>query len=320
METAQQMTREAVARTVNKKVKAKWNLARNWPLHVMVLPAFLVVIIFQYGPLPGLVMAFQQFKPWLGFTDSPFVGLEQFAKMWEFPQSRQVILNTFIIASLKVVFQLIVPFLFALLLNEIRVIGYKRTIQTMVYLPHFLSWVILGGILIDMLSTDGGMINRMLVSMFGIEPIFFLGNGDWFRFTVVVSDVWKDFGFATIIFLAALAGIDPSLYEAAVIDGADRFKQTLYITVPGLIPIAIVVGTLSLGSILNAGFDQIFNLYNPLVYGKGDIIDTYVYRTGLLSGDYSFGTAVGMFKSIVSFILIMIAYRMAYVFANYRIF
>ncbi|SFK95675.1 putative aldouronate transport system permease protein [Paenibacillus sp. 1_12] len=320
MENAQQMKQEAIVNTAAKRVKPKWNLMRNWPLHLMVIPALLVVIVFQYGPLPGLIMAFQQFKPWLGFIDSPFVGLEQFNKMWEFSQSRQVILNTLIIASLKVAFQLIVPFIFALLLNEIRMIRYKRTIQTLVYLPHFLSWVILGGILIDMLSTDGGMVNRILGSMFGIKPIFFLGDGDWFRFTVIVSDVWKDFGFATIIFLAALAGIDPSLYEAAVMDGCNRFKQVLYITIPGLIPISIVVGTLSLGSILNAGFDQIFNLYNPLVFAKGDIIDTYVYRVGLLSGDYSFGTAVGMFKSIVSFILIMIAYRMAYVFANYRIF
>ncbi|TBL71625.1 sugar ABC transporter permease [Paenibacillus thalictri] len=298
---------------------AKWNLARNWPLHMMVLPAFLVVVLFQYGPLPGLVMAFQQFKPWLGFMNSPFVGLDQFSKMWDFPQSRQVIANTLTIAGLKIVFHLTIPFLFALLLNEIRVIGYKRTVQTMVYLPHFLSWVILGGVLLDILSTDGGMVNQVL-GLFGIKPVFFLGNGDWFRFTVIVSDIWKDFGFSAVIFLAALAGIDPSLYEAAVIDGCNRFKQTLYITIPGLLPITIVVGTLSLGNILNAGFDQIFNLYNPLVYNKGDIIDTYVYRVGLLSGDYSFGTAVGMFKSVVSFILIMIAYRMAYVFANYRIF
>lgn len=172
MENAQQITREAAIKKTDKKARIKWNFARNWPLHLMVLPAFLVVLLFQYGPLPGLIMAFQQYKPWLGFTDSPFVGLDQFAKMWEFPQSRQVILNTLIIASLKVLFQLIVPFVFALLLNEIRAIGYKRTIQTMVYLPHFLSWVILGGILIDMLSTDGGMVNRILGAVFGIEPIF----------------------------------------------------------------------------------------------------------------------------------------------------
>ncbi len=306
----------------NRKVKIRKNqfkLKQNWPLHLMVLPAFVVALIFQYGPLPGLVMAFQEFKPWLGFTDSPWVGLEQFRKIIEFPQSRQVIWNTFFIASLKIIFQLIVPLLFALLLNEVRAMFLKRSIQTFVYLPHFLSWVILGGILLDMLSVDGGLINRVIGSI-GIQPIFFLGDGDWFRFTVVVSDVWKDFGFSAIIFLAALSGINPDLYEAALIDGANRFKQVLFITLPALIPITVVVGTLSLGNILNAGFDQIFNLYNPLVYEKGDIIDTYVYRVGLISGDYSFATAVGMFKSVISFVLIVLAYRLAYKYANYRIF
>ncbi len=301
-------------------MKTRWNLERNWPLHLMVLPALLLILIFQYAPLPGLVMAFQNFKPYLGFTKSPWVGLEQFYKLFEFPETRQVIVNTFIIASLKIVFQFIVPFVFAMLLNEVRVMWYKRVVQTFVYLPHFLSWVILGGILIDMLSTDGGLVNNMLVSLFGIEPIFFLGNGDWFRFTIVASDIWKDFGFSTIIFLAALSGIDPSLYEAATIDGGNRFQQALYITIPGMIPISIVVLTLSLGNILNAGFDQIFNLYNPMVYEKGDIIDTYVYRVGLIAGDFGFGTAVGMFKSVISFVLIMLAYRLAYKYANYRIF
>ncbi|TBL76347.1 ABC transporter permease [Paenibacillus thalictri] len=305
---------------LSKKAKLKWNLKRNWPLHLLVLPAVILVFIFQYLPLPGLVMAFQKFKPYLGFTNSPWVGLEQFQKLIDFPESRQVIVNTFIIASIKIVFHLIVPFVFALLLNELRIIWYKRVVQTFVYLPHFLSWVILGGILIDLLSTDGGLINQFLTSVFGIEPVFFLGSGNWFRFTVVVSDVWKDFGFSTIVFLAALAGIDPSLYEAAFMDGANRYQQVVYITIPSLIPITIVVGTLSLGNILNAGFDQIFNLYNPLVYEKGDIIDTYVYRVGLISGDFGFGTAVGMFKSIISFILIIASYRMAYRFANYRIF
>lgn len=302
------------------KNKPKWNLRRNWPMHLMVLPALVLVIIFQYAPLPGLVMAFQEFKPWLGFTGSPWVGLEQFRKIIEFPQARQVIWNTLVISSFKIVFQLVVPFVFALLLNEVRVMMYKRLVQTFVYLPHFLSWVILGGILLDILSTDGGIVNQALTAIFPIQPIFFLGDGDWFRVTVIVSDVWKEFGFSTIVFLAALAGIDPSLYEASLIDGANRIQQTLYITIPSMIPITIVVGTLSLGNILNAGFDQIFNLYNPLVYHKGDIIDTYVYRIGLISGDYSFAASVGMFKSIISFILIVVAYRLAYKYANYRIF
>jgi putative aldouronate transport system permease protein len=182
-----------------------------------------------------------------------------------------------------------------------------------------LSWVILGGILLDMLSPEGGLVNRAL-GVFGIDPVFFLGNGDWFRFTVVVSDVWKEFGYGTIVFLASLAGINPSLYEAAEVDGAGRWKQTIYITIPALIPITIVLGTLSLGNILNAGFDQIFNLYNALVYSKGDIIDTFVYRMAILNGEMSFGTAVGLFKSVIGMVLIIFAYRLAYKFANYRIF
>ncbi|WP_223869961.1 ABC transporter permease [Paenibacillus sabuli] len=300
-------------------MKKQWNWKRNWPLHLMLLPAAIVLAVFQYAPLGGLVMAFQDFKPWLGIRGSPWVGWMHFRDLFTFQESVQVIWNTLIISSLKMVFHLIVPFVFALLLNEVRKLLFKRTVQTIVYLPHFLSWVILGGIFIDVLSMDGGIVNRALEAV-GLQPIFFLGDGDWFRFTIVATDVWKDFGFATIIFLAALAGINPSLYEAALIDGANRWQQTLSITVPSLVPIAIVVGTLSLGSILNAGFDQIFNLYNPLVYGKGDIIDTYVYRTALLSGSFSLGTAVGLFKSVISFVLIVVAYRLAYVFAGYRIF
>ncbi|WP_082361296.1 ABC transporter permease [Bacillus sp. FJAT-28004] len=285
----------------------------------MLVPGIVLVLIFSYLPMLGLVMAFQDFQPQLGFFRSDWIGFENFKLMFEYPDARQVIWNTLLIAVIKIVAHLIVPLIFALLLNEVRKMVFKRFVQTFVYLPHFLSWVILGGILLDMLSTDGGLVNQAL-GWFGIEPIFFLGNGDWFRFTVIVSDVWKDFGFSTIIFLAALSGINPDFYEAALIDGANRWQQTLKITIPSLIPITIVVATLSLGNILNAGFDQIFNLYNPLVYEKGDIIDTYVYRVGLIGGDFGFGTAVGVFKSLVSFVLIVISYRLAYKLANYRIF
>lgn len=306
--------------SVNKVPKRKWNLRRNWPLHVLILPAFCLALLFNYLPMFGMVIAFQDFKPWLGFSDSPWVGLEQFKRMVEFPEVKRVIWNTFLIASLKIVFQILVPVVFALLLNEVRKMVFKRTIQTLVYLPHFLSWVILGGILLDMLSVEGGIVNKLLVQLFGIEPIFFLGDGDWFRFTVIVSDVWKDFGFSAIIFLAALAGINPNLYEAASMDGANRFQQMLYITLPSLLPITIVVATLALGNILNAGFDQIFNLYNPLVYEKGDILDTYIYRSGLIEGQFSFSTAVGIFRSVIGLIFVLIGYRLAYKYAGYRIF
>ncbi len=302
------------------KEKRKWDFKQTWPLHLMILPPLAFLIVFQYLPMVGLVMAFQDYKPWLGFTGSEWIGLEHFRTLFTYPEATQVISNTLIIAISKIILQLITPFLFAIFLNEIRLMFFKRTIQTLVYLPHFLSWVVLGGIFLDIFSVSGGAINRVLGSLFGLEPIFFLGDGSWFRFVVVVTDTWQDFGFGAIVFLAAIAGVDPSLYEAAEVDGANRLQQTWHVTVPTMIPITIVLATLALGKILNAGFDQIFNLYNPLVYSKGDIIDTYVYRTGLLGGQFGFSTAVGMFKSVISLVLIVIAYRLAAKFANYRIF
>jgi putative aldouronate transport system permease protein len=294
-------------------------LTRNWPLHAMLLPAFIVILIFNYVPMFGVVIAFQDYKPWIGIADSAWVGLEHFRMLFEFEDSRRVIWNTLIIAPIKIVTGLVVPFAFALLLNEVKEAFIKRSVQTLVYLPHFLSWVMLGGILIDILSPEFGIVNEVVKAM-GFEPIFFLGSNEWFRVTIIVSDVWKDFGFSAIIFLAALSGVNPEMYEAAVIDGANRWKQLLFITIPSVLPITVVVATLSLGSILNAGFDQIFNLYNPLVYETGDIIDTYVYRVGLTERNYSFGTAVGLFKSLVSLVLIVTSYRLAHKFANYRIF
>jgi putative aldouronate transport system permease protein len=294
-------------------------LKKNWQFHLMLLPSLLFLIIFNFIPMGGVIMAFQDYKPWLGLTGSEWVGLDNFRYLFAREDSVQVIWNTLIIAVLKLIFNLGVPFVFSILLNELRKMYFKRFVQTLVYLPHFLSWVILGGILIDILSTDGGIVNRVL-GLVGLGPIFFLGDGDWFRFTVVLSDIWKEFGFGTVVFLAALANINPSLYEASEMDGASRFRQTLHITVPSIIPMAVVVGTLALGNVLNAGFDQIFNLYNSLVYEKGDIIDTFVYRTAILNGEMGFGTAIGLFKSVISMILISISYRLAYKWANYRIF
>jgi|SRR5690625_863543 len=299
--------------------KTKWNLKQNWALHVLVIPAVIVALIFQYAPMGGIVMAFQDFKPWLGFFSSEWIGFKHFHAIFAYDHAVQVIWNTLIISVLKLSFGLVVPIVVALLLNEVYHMTFKRTIQTVIYLPYFLSWVILGGIIIDLLSPEGGIINQ-LIGFFGFDPIFFLGSNDWFRPTIVITDLWKETGYNTIVFLAAITAVNPNLYEAAVIDGANRWKQTLYVTLPAMIPIIIVVGTLSLGNILNAGFDQIFNLYNPLVYKTGDIIDTYVYRKGLIDGDFSFSAAIGLFKSVISFFLIVIGYRLAYRYANWRIF
>lgn len=220
---------------------------------------------------------------------------------------------------MKIIAGLVVPITIAILLNELRQEWMKRTFQTMVYLPHFLSWVLLSGIIIDVLSPSTGIVNQIL-GLFGAKPIFFLGDNKWFPYVMVITDVWKEFGFGTIIYLAALTNINPSLYEAAEIDGAGRWKQTINVTLPGMMPIIVLMLTLNIGNVLNAGFDQIFNLYSPQVYESGDVIDTFVYRMGIEQAQYGFATAVGLLKSVVSFILISVSYVMAYRFANYRIF
>jgi len=286
--------------------------------HLMLLPGIVLLILFSIVPMFGITIAFQNFKPGLGFWRSEWVGFDNFKYLFELPDSRIILFNTLFIAIGKIIANMIVPVVFALLLNEVRAAWLKRSVQTIVYLPHFLSWVILAGILTDLLSMDG-LINQML-GAFGAKPIMFLGSNSWFPGIVIGSDVWKEFGFGTIVYLAALTGINPSLYEAAAIDGATRMQQLRYITLPSLKPTIILLATLSLGNVLNAGFDQIFNLYNPLVYDSGDIIDTYVYRAGLLQVQYGLATAVGLLKSVISFVLIIISYVLASKFANYRIF
>ena len=294
-------------------------LRKYWPLHLMILPGFLLVLVYSYGPMAGLVIAFKKFMPSKGIFGSPWIGMDNFQFVWSLPDTPQIILNTIIIALLKMIAGLVAPIIAALLLNEVRKAVFKRTVQTLIYLPHFLSWIILGGILIDLLSPSQGLVNRAL-GLFGIDPIFFLGDNRWFRFTLVFSDVWKEFGFGTIVYLAALTSINPTLYEAAEIDGANRWRQTWHVTLPGMLPIIVLLATLSLGSVLNAGFDQVFNLYSTPVYETGDIIDTYVYRIGIQKAQYGIATAIGLFKSVVSLIFISISYFLAYRLANYRIF
>lgn len=291
----------------------------SWQLYLMLLPAVALVCTFVYIPMGGIVMAFQEYEPYLGIMKSEWVGFEQFRFLFEYPDSMQVIWNTLRISVLKLVFSIITTLGFALLLNELRHKFTRNLVQTFVFLPHFLSWVVLGGVFIELLNPDHGLINQFIVSL-GFDPIFFLGNNNWFLATLVSTDVWKEFGYGSIIFLAALAGINPALYEAAQLDGAGKLKQMLHITLPSLIPTICVVLILSLSQVLNAGFDQVFNLYNPLVYEKGDIIDTFVYRVGLIGGNFSFGTAIGLFKSVVGLILIIGGYRLAYKVAGYKIF
>ncbi len=286
--------------------------------YLMLLPGLLWMFFFNLFPMYGTLMAFKDFNPGVGILKSAWIGLENFKYMFELPDSIQVFKNTIVIALAKMILQLIVPLIFALMLNEVKNRFFSRSVQTIVYLPHFLSWVIVAGILLDLFSLTGPV--NQLLSVLGIEPMLFFSNPDIFPAIVIGSDVWKEFGFGAIIYFAALTSISPELYEAAAIDGASQFRRLISITLPSILPVAILLGTLSLGNILNAGFDQIFNLYNPLVYSTGDIIDTWVYRAGLIDMQYGLATAVGLLKSIVSLILISISYGLAYRFANYRIF
>ena len=277
--------------------------------HLMQLPGMVILFIFVFVPLVGSMMAFQNYIPARGLLGSEWIGLENYEFIFSLPDGRQVFFNTLIIAFAKLVLNIFVPVTFAILLNEIRVKVFKRTFQTIVYLPHFLSWVVLATVVTNMFSL-GGPFNAV-ISLFGGEPIQFLADNRWFRTVIVGTDIWKEFGYNSVVYLAALTGIDPGLYEAASIDGAGRFKQTMHITVPALLPTVVLMTALNLGNILNAGFDQIFNLYNPIVYETADIIDTYVYRIGMVERQYSIGAAVGLLKSVISFILILGANKTA---------
>ncbi|CAH1208234.1 putative multiple-sugar transport system permease YteP [Paenibacillus auburnensis] len=292
-------------------------LKQQSPYHLMLLPSIILVFIFSYIPFYGLVIAFQKYNPGLGFN-SPWVGWDNFEHVFNQPNFVRTIWNTLYMSAFKIIGGIVVPVVFALLLNEVARSAIKRTFQTLVYIPNFLSWVIMAGILLDILSSDG-IVNSFL-KLFGIGSIPFLGSPSIFPWTMIVSDIWKGFGFGTVVYLAALTSIDPGLYEAAVIDGAKRWKQTLYITLPLLMPTIVLMSVLSLGTVLNAGFDQIFNLYSPVVYQTGDIIDTYVYRLGIQQAQYSISAAVGLFKSIISCILVGVSYILAYKVANYKIF
>ncbi|MEK4248743.1 ABC transporter permease [Paenibacillus sp. FSL W7-1287] len=286
--------------------------------YIMLLPGFIWLLLISIIPMFGIVIAFQDFNPGKGFFQSEWVGLDNFEYMFALNDTPVIFFNTVFIAVMKMIGNLIVPLIFAIMLNELRMLLVKRWIQTIVYLPHFLSWVILSGILLDVFSYTGPI--NTVMTFIGLDPILFFARADLFPFIIVASDVWKEFGFNTIIYLAALTSINPSLYEAAAIDGAARLRRMWHVTLPGLRTTIVLLAVLSLGNVLNAGFDQIFNLYNPLVYSTGDIIDTWVYREGLLNMQYGLATAVGLLKSVVSFILIIVSYQLASRFANYRIF
>jgi len=285
---------------------------------LMLLPGYAWLFLFSIVPMFGLAMAFENYNPGRGIFRSEWIGLDNFKYLFSLSDARTIIFNTIFLSTMKILGNLLVPLVFALMLNELRSPRLKKAVQTVVYLPHFLSWVILAGILLDMFAYRGP-VNRF-VSAFGGKPVLFFARADIFPALVILSDVWKEFGFNAVIYLAALTGINPSLYEAASIDGAGRLQQLRAVTLPGLKTTVVLLAVLSLGNIFNAGFDQIFNMYNPTVYSTGDIIDTWVYRAGLLNLQFSLATTAGLLKSAVGFVMITLSYYLADRFAGYRIF
>ncbi|MCY9593251.1 sugar ABC transporter permease [Paenibacillus chitinolyticus] len=280
------------------------DIRKDWDLYLLLVPGILFVLLFKYTPMYGLVIAFKDFNIFDGMAASPWVGLEHFKKLFTSQEFGGVFVNTLIISLLKIVILFPLPIVVAILMNEMKNMLFKRTIQTVIYLPHFLSWVIVSGIFIDLLSTNGGLVNKVLMSL-GLEQIAFFMDSSVFRSVLITSAGWKETGWGIIVYLAAFSTIDPQLYEAAKMDGAGRLKQIWHITLPGILPTILLMFILRLGSVLEAGTEQILVMYNPTVYNVSDVIGTFVYRMGLGNQDYSFTTAVGLFESVIAFSLVI---------------
>jgi putative aldouronate transport system permease protein len=272
-------------------------------LLLIALPGIVHFLIFKYVPLLGNVIVFQKYDMFRGVWGSKWVGFDHFVTMFKYYDFLKILKNTIILSFYRIFFGFPAPLILALLLNEIRNMLFKRTVQTVLYFPHFLSWVIVGGIFLNLLSTDG-VVNDIL-GLFGVEPIAFLQSPNYFRSIVVWAAIWKEVGWGTIIYLAAIAGINPNLYEAAVVDGANRWKQMWYITIPSLLPAIIVLFLLRISDILESGVEEVLMFMNPLVRDVAEVIDTYVYRVGLLEAQFSYTTAIGIFKSVVGLLLVV---------------
>lgn len=304
----------------NKNRRNKYGrLTAQLPLHLMMLPGVVLTVIFNYIPLIGIVMAFEKFSPKKGIFGSDWVGLNNFKYLLNIPDIDKIVWNTFFISGMKLILGVIVPMTLAILITEIQDKRFKKYVQDIICFPHFLSWVILSSIFIDILSPSSGIVNEFL-GVLGIKSIFFLGDETWFPYTMALTETWKEFGYGMIVYMAAIVGISPTLYEAAKVDGANRWQQIRDITVPTIFPIAGLMFILNMGTVLNTNFEQIYNLYSPQVYATGDIIDTLVYRIGMENAQFSVAAAAGLFKSLVSSALVGFSYYLAKKTSEHRIF
>lgn len=288
-----------------KRSRGKWGqIWKDRTLYFMIIPGLLFFVIFKYVPMGGLIISFQDYKPYSGISKSEWVGLEHFARLFQEPDFLMILSNTLILFAMNLLFFFPVPIILALMLNEVRHSFFKRIVQTVVYIPHFMSWVIIVSISFIMLSMDRGLINEILTVM-GFDKINFLMSNEWFRPMYVLQIIWREAGWGTIIYLAAMAAIDPQLYEAARMDGASRLRQIWHITLPSIRSVIVILLILKIGDVLELGFEHIFLLLNSMNREVAEIFDTYVYTAGLKQGEYSFSTAVGLFKSLVGLILII---------------
>jgi len=276
----------------------------------MLLPAMLFIIVYKYVPMYGVIIAFKDFNIMKGIMGSSWIGFEHFRQLFMFDEFPRVVRNTIIISFMKLIFGFPAPIIIALLLNELVLKRFKRVVQTFTYIPHFISWVVVGGIVIDLLSPSSGIINKVIQS-FGLEPIFFMSDGQWFRWILVFSDNWKEAGWGAIIYLAAILGINDELYQAARVDGATRLRQIWHVTLPCIRSTIVILLLLRIGNVFDAGFEQILVMYNAMVYEVADIIDTYVYRVGLGQMQFGLTTAAGLFKSVIGCGLLIMANWMA---------
>ncbi|WP_068783001.1 ABC transporter permease [Paenibacillus phocaensis] len=288
------------------KGRADWlsQIRRNYDLYLLLIPGLVFLVIFKYTPIYGLVIAFQNFNIFKGIGGSEWVGLQQFARLFHSADFGLIMANTLLISLYKIVFLFPIPIIIAVLLNEVGRMWFKRSIQTIIYLPHFLSWVVIAGLFVNILSPSTGIVNS-IIGWFGGEPVNFFMDNHYFRSLLVATAGWKETGWNAIIFIAAIAGLDPELYEAAKLDGASRVRQMFHITLPGISTTIVLMLILRIGGVLEAGTEQILLMYNPTVYDTGDVIGTYIYRMGLTSMEYSFSTAVGLFESVIGFILVV---------------
>lgn len=273
-------------------------------LFAMLIPVMIYYILFHYIPIYGVTIAFKDFYPLKGVMDSPWVGMKYFKQLFTDPYFLPTLKNTLIISFWKILIGFPAPIILALMLNEVRNVKAKKCFQTITYIPHFISWVVLAGILTELLSPSRGPVNLILKSL-GFDPVFFLADPHWFRPVIVLSGVWRDLGWQSIVFLAAITGVDPELYDVADLDGAGKLRKMWSITIPSIMLVIIIMMILSVGNLINDDFDQIFNLLNANVLSVGEVISTYTYKTGLVNMNYSYSTAVGLFKNVIAFMLVM---------------